>query len=243
MGTMPKVSFRLQSFLVTFYPLIDLINIEMKDTLALSPDQLPDTALIDRILAGEKRLFEFIMRRYNQRLFRIGMSLLNDETEVEDAMQTTYVKAYEHLGRFEQRSSAGTWLIRILLNECLAQRKRKQRVSARYNEEEMERKTSIETPAKILLNKELGKALENALSQLPEKYRMVFVLREIEEMSTRETGDALGIGEQNVKVRLNRAKTMLRDNLNGYFKENTFHFHLTRCDRMVDRVFRQLNLS
>ncbi len=214
----------------------------MKNTLALPPDQLPDIELIDRILAGEKKLFEFIIRRYNQRLFRIGMSVLNDQMEVEDAMQTTYVKAYEHLGRFEQRSSAGTWLIRILLNECLAQKKRKQRVASRHKEEEMESKTSIETPSKILLNKELGKALENALSQLPEKYRMVFVLREIEEMSTRETGDVLGIGEPNVKVRLNRAKTMLRENLNGYFKETAFPFHLTRCDLMVDRVFRHLQL-
>ncbi len=214
----------------------------MKDTLALPPDQLPDTTLIDRILAGEKKLFEFIIRRYNQRLFRIGMSLLNDEMEVEDAMQTTYVKAYEHLGRFEKRSSAGTWLIRILLNECLAQKKRKQRVASRRKEEEMESKTSIETPSKILLNKELGKALENALSQLPEKYRMVFVLREIEEMSTRETGDVLGIGEPKVKVRLNRAKTMVRENLNGYFKETAFPFHLTRCDLMVNRVFRHLQL-
>jgi RNA polymerase sigma-70 factor (ECF subfamily) len=214
----------------------------MKDTLALPPDQLPDVALIDRILAGEKKLFEFIMRRYNQRLFRIGMSLLNDEMEVEDAMQTTYVKAYEHLGRFERRSSAGTWLIRILLNECLAQKKRKLRAGARLKEEDMEKNTGRDTPASMFLNKELGRVLENALSELPEKYRMVFVLREIEEMSTRETGDALGIGEPNVKVRLNRAKIMLRENLNGYFKESAFPFHLTRCDIMIDRVFRQLNL-
>jgi RNA polymerase sigma factor (sigma-70 family) len=214
----------------------------MKDTIALPSDQLPDVALIDRILAGEKKLFEFIMRRYNQRLFRIGMSLLNDENEVEDAMQATYVKAYEHLGRFERRSSAGTWLIRILMNECLAQKKRKSRAAARFKEEAMEIKTGIETPASMLLNKELGRALENALSELPEKYRVVFVLREIEEMNTRDTGDALGIGEPNVKVRLNRAKTMLRENLNGYFKERAFPFHLTRCDLMVDRVFRHLNL-
>ncbi len=214
----------------------------MKDTLALPPDQFPDVALIDRILAGEKTLFEFIMRRYNQRLFRIGMSLLNEQAEVEDAMQTTYIKAYENLGRFEHRSSAGTWLIRILLNECLAQKKRKSRAGALLKEEDMERKTGLETPASMLLNKELGRVLENALSGLPEKYRMVFVLREIEELSTRETGDALGIGEPNVKVRLNRAKTMLRENLNGYFKESAFPFHLTRCDIMVDRVFRHLQL-
>jgi RNA polymerase sigma factor (sigma-70 family) len=215
----------------------------MKDNLVSVTDQLSDIELIDRILAGEKRLFESIIRRYNQRLFRIGMSMLHDDAEVEEVMQVTYIKAYEHLGRFEKRSSAGTWLIRILLNECLAQKKRKQRVVTRDKEEAMESKTSMETPAQLLLNKELGKALESALERLPEKYRMVFVLREIEEMNTRETGEALGIEEPNVKVRLNRAKTMLRDNLKGYLKENTYPFHLSRCDRMVDQVFGKLGLG
>ncbi|MDP4149568.1 MAG: sigma-70 family RNA polymerase sigma factor [Bacteroidota bacterium] len=210
----------------------------MKGTVVLPPDGLSEGEVINRILAGEKQLFEWIVRRYNQRLFRIGMSLLKDETEVEDAMQATYVKAYEHLRQFERRSSAGTWLVRILLNECLAQRKRRQKLQTHHNTEEMETKPAIHTPSNILLNKELGKVLENALAQLPEKYRVVFVLREIEEMSTRETGDALGIEEPNVKVRLNRAKTMLRDNLNGYFKETAYPFHLTRCDLMVERVFR-----
>jgi RNA polymerase sigma factor (sigma-70 family) len=97
----------------------------MKETTVLPGDQLADMELITRILAGEKQLFEFIVRRYNQRLFRIGMSLLNEGAEVEDAMQTTYIKAYEHLRTFEQRSSLGTWLVRILLNQCLAQKKRK----------------------------------------------------------------------------------------------------------------------
>ncbi len=197
--------------------------------------------LITRILAGEKQLFEFIVRRYNQRLFRIGMSLLADSTEVEDCMQTSYIKAYEHLGTFGQRSSLGTWLVRILLNECLAQKKRKRRMNTYHNEEEMDNKTTINTPSKLLLNKELGKVLENALAHLPEKYRMIFVLREIEEMSTRETGDSLGIGEPNVKVRLNRAKTMLRENLNGYFKESVYPFHLSRCDLMVERVFQGIS--
>lgn len=210
----------------------------MKGTVVLPPDGLSDGEVINRILAGEKQLFEWIVRRYNQRLFRIGMSFLKDEAEVEDAMQTTYIRAYEHLRGFEQRSSAGTWLVRILLNECLAQRKRRQKTDTHHNTEEMETKPSIHTPSNILLNKELGKVLENALTQLPEKYRMVFVLREIEEMSTRETGEALGIEEPNVKVRLNRAKTMLRENLNGYFKESAYPFHLSRCDLMVERVFR-----
>ena len=90
------------------------------DQIILQAEQTPDTELIKRILAGEKRLFEQIIRRYNQRLFRVGMAILNDDMEAEDAMQTAYISAYEHLQSFENRSSFETWLIRIMLNECLA---------------------------------------------------------------------------------------------------------------------------
>jgi RNA polymerase sigma factor (sigma-70 family) len=209
---------------------------------ALTPDQLSDTELINLIFRGEKKFFEFIMRRYNQRLFRIGMSMLNDDMEVEDAMQSTYVKAYMNLAKFEERASLGTWLVRILLNECLAKKNRESRFNHEF-ERYSESKTDMETPAKILHNKELGKALENAVAKLPEKYRLVFVLRELEDMSVKETGAVLGIQEPNVKVRLNRAKTILRENLNGYFKENIYNFHFTRCDRIVYNVFLRLQIT
>src|ERR1700742_342472 len=97
------------------------------DQTILAAEHAPDVVLIERILAGEKRLFELIIRRYNQRLYRIGMSILKEDAEVEDAMQTAYINAYEHLGQFENRSSFNTWITRILLNECLAQKKRQQR--------------------------------------------------------------------------------------------------------------------
>ena len=84
-------------------------------TLPLS--QLPDTELVSRVLSGERHLFEWIMRRYNQRLFRVGVSILGNEMEVEDAMQNAYIKAYQHLNKFEQRASLSTWLIKILMNE------------------------------------------------------------------------------------------------------------------------------
>jgi RNA polymerase sigma-70 factor (ECF subfamily) len=101
----------------------------------------------------------------------------------------------------------------------------------------------MKTPSNILVNKELGKALETAVTQLPEKYRMVFILREIEEMSTRETSQVLDIEEVNVKVRLNRAKSMLQQSLKGYLKENLFYFHLDRCNHIVNIVFKHLNLE
>jgi RNA polymerase sigma factor (sigma-70 family) len=202
-------------------------------------DPLPDAHLIDGILAGNKNLFEVIIRRYNQRLFRIGMSILNSETEAEDAMQNAYLKAYEHLSSFEKRATFATWLTRIMINECLAQ-KNKNRQIENLNPFS-ENVTTMTTPAHILINKELSSLLENAIGQLPDKYRLVFVLRELEEMSVRETSGTLGIEESNVKVRLNRARTMLKNNLNGYLKDNVYAFHLARCDKIVQNVMALLS--
>ncbi len=204
-------------------------------------EQITDEVLIGRILSGEKKLFELIMRRYNQRLFRIGMSILNNDTETEDAMQSSYIKAYEHMVSFAGRSAFSTWLTRIMINESLAQKKRKQRFS-NFEKQPVEINVMNTAPV-ILINKELNGILENAVSQLPEKYRLVFVLREIEEMSVKETCDALDLETSNVKVRLNRAKTMLRQHLNSYMKDQVYSFHLSRCDRVVKNVLDSLNIS
>jgi RNA polymerase sigma factor (sigma-70 family) len=195
---------------------------------------LSDVELIDHILSGEKNLFEVIIRRHNQRLYRVGMAILRDDTETEDAMQNAYIKAYEHLRDFGRRSAFGTWLTRIMINECLAQKNRTR--NAFKDLQQTENVMTMATPAHLLANKELSILLEDSIAQLPEKYRLVFVLREIEEMSVRETGEALHIEEANVKVRLNRARTMLKKNLNGYLKDNVYAFHLTRCDRIVTGV-------
>lgn len=203
--------------------------------------QLPDEEIISRILTGEKKLFELLIRRYNQRLYRIGMSVLNDSTEVEDAMQAAYISAYEHLDKFERRAAFITWLTRIMLNQCFEQN-RKQQLS-RNSELQPDNSTYMHTPANILVNKELNSVLEQAIAKLPEKYRLVFMLREIEELSVKETSEALNIEEPNVKVRLNRAKTMLRENLNGYMKDNVYSFHLNRCDKIVSHVMTRLGLS
>lgn len=92
------------------------------------------------------------------------------------------------------------------------------------------------------MNKELNGVLENAIAHLPEKYRIIFILREVEELSVKETGEALNLEESNVKVRLNRAKNMLRQNLNGYLKEHLYSFHLSRCDVIVKNVFNRLSI-
>jgi RNA polymerase sigma-70 factor (ECF subfamily) len=202
---------------------------------------VPDQELIERIQGGEKRLFEVLIRKYNQRLYRIGMSILENDMEAEDAMQAAYINAYEHLSGFELRSSFGTWLTRIMLNQCYEQKRKKKH--APVNLEQPDNFISMKTPLNELVNKELSHALENAITQLPEKYRLVFVLREMEDMSVRETSATLHIEESNVKVRLNRAKLMLRENLTGYMKDHVYSFHLTRCDRIVNNVLNHLGLT
>jgi len=201
-----------------------------------------ESELIEDILAGEHSLYEHLIRKYNQRLFRTGMSILNNDMEVEDAMQTAYIKAYEHLGTFKNNSSFGTWITRILINECLLQKKNKQRLQI-VQGYHPEKTSHMDTPANRLINKELATALEDAIAGLPEKYRLVFVLREVEHMSVKETAETLMLEESNIKVRLNRAKTMLRQNLSGYMKEGVYAFHLTRCDQMVNNVLKALQIE
>ncbi|MBO9729592.1 MAG: sigma-70 family RNA polymerase sigma factor [Chitinophaga sp.] len=200
-----------------------------------------DTAIIERILAGEKQLFEVLIRRYTQRLYRIGMSVLANEAETANAIQTTYINAYQHLSDFNYRSMFSTWLIHIMLNQSVEQkRKAPYRLSAKnepYNFIDMK------TPANELANKELSNMLERAIGELPEKYRLVFMLREIEEMSVRDTAAALSIEEVNVKARLNRAKTMLRENLQSYMKDHLYSFHYSRCDRVVKHVMTYLGIA
>lgn len=202
---------------------------------------IPEEELIARILAGEKRLFEILIRKYNQRLYRLGMSILESEEEAKDAMQTAYINAYEHLEGFEQRSTFGTWVTRIMLNQCYEQKRQRRPFINKF--EQPDNYINMNTPANELANKELANILEKAIAQLPEKYRLVFVLREIEEMSVRETSATLNIEEPNVKVRLNRAKIMLRQNLNGYMKDHVFDFHLSKCDAIVNYVMQHLGIA
>ena len=207
-------------------------------------ESLNDEEIIARILNGEKDLYSIIVRRYNQRLYRVGISMINDDTEVEDAMQVAYINAYENLGKFAFRSTFPTWLTRIFINECLL-RLRKRKKSISMNDENMEnvmrQDKEPQTPVTTAVNSELRSILNDAIRQLPETYRTVFVMREIEKMNIAETKECLNISEVNVKVRLNRAKAMLRDILSAqYSKDDILHFHLNRCDRMVDTVMKSI---
>jgi RNA polymerase sigma-70 factor (ECF subfamily) len=205
-----------------------------------TPKTLNDNEIIERIITGEKYLYEHLMRKYNSRLFRIAMSIINDDMEAEDIMQTAYINAYQQLTKFNHRSSFGTWLTRILINESLLRKKRKNKFEQLLAQHQLADQHN-ETPLKELMSKELKDILESAVLNLPEKYRLVFVMREIEDMSTNETMEALNIGESNVKIRLNRAKEMLRNELSVHFKsKQLFEFHLTRCDRVVNFVMRNI---
>lgn len=207
-----------------------------------------DDLIIERVLSGEKNLYELIMRKYNQRLYRIARTYLTDEDDVQDSMQEAYIKAYEQLPKFEKRSQFSTWLIRILINEALARIKRRNRYIYPMNNnidyfdnnpDYFENKD--QGPENNTVNNELKKILEKAVDNLPDKYRTVFVMREIEGMSVSETSSCLGLTESNVKVRLNRAKDTLRKNLSEFYKsDEIFSFKLPKCDKIVNYVLNRI---
>lgn len=212
----------------------------MKHSGQLPPGAISDEELVTRILQGEKNLYEILIRKFNLRLYRITMAIVNDDMEAEDVMQTTYLNAYLQLSSFEGRSSFGTWLTRIAINESLLhrkQRKRSDQLLSHHTQSELHN----ESPLKSLMNRELKMILENAVSNLPEKYKLVFIMREIQQMSTEETMEVLDLGRSNVKVRLNRAKEMLRTELSSYYQSGPlFEFDLIRCDRVTRAVLARI---
>jgi RNA polymerase sigma factor (sigma-70 family) len=208
-----------------------MTKVEQTQTTTLS-----DNEIIARVLGGEKRLYEVIMRRYNQRLYRICMSIVGDSTEAEEIMQISYISAYEHLRDFGFKSAFGTWLTRITINESLQFVRRRNRHTTTEIADAHDIPTT-ESPLQSMMNTELRNVLESALAELPEKYRLVFMMREVEEMSIDETKECLNLTESNVKIRLSRAKEMLRQSLSQKYKtEELYGFHLTRCDRVVEYV-------
>jgi RNA polymerase sigma factor (sigma-70 family) len=202
---------------------------------------LSDEEIVQSVVNGKKHLYEILMRRYNLRFYRISMSIVNDDEEAEDIMQTAYLNAYLQLPNFKFQSTFGTWITRILINESLLHKKRKlkrEKILMETNYDDLHH----DTPLHNLMNKELKVILENAVATLPDKYKMVFVMREVQGMSTTETMEALEIGESNVKIRLARAKEMLREELNQYWQpKQLFEFDLRRCDVVVKGVMERIN--
>ncbi len=201
---------------------------------------LPDAEVVRRVCGGETALFEVLMRRYNQRVYRAIRSVQRDHRECEDAMQQVWLSAYAHLDQFQGTATFSTWLTRIALNEALARVRRDSRL-AEVPElpEEDQAMSSTQDPEGRAADRELGLMVEEALDDLPEHYRTVFMLREIEGMSTADTALALSVSEEVVKVRLHRARLALRDLLYaraGSAARSVFTFLGERCDRMVANI-------
>jgi RNA polymerase sigma-70 factor (ECF subfamily) len=202
-----------------------------------------ENEILKRIVEGEKNLYAVIMRKYNQRLYRVAISIINNESEVEDVIQTAYIKAYEHLAKFRFGSSFSTWITRILINESLMHLKKADQISNanRENKYTDHEAAIVQTPLMKIINSELKSLLEISIRNLPEKYRTIFVMRELENMSVSETMECLGITEANVKVRLNRAKAILKDKLRDYIaEEQPFQFYKPRCNKVVDFVIAKI---
>jgi RNA polymerase sigma-70 factor (ECF subfamily) len=211
-----------------------------------------DEELVRRVLAGEVAAYEVIMRRHNQRLYRALRAILRNDAEAEDVLQETYVRAYQHLRGFRGQSRFSTWLTRIAINEALARLRRRKRFSdlAGGDEAKGDAMDRIESrnpdPEQQLLESETRHLLEAAIDALPEPYRIVFALREIEEMDTAEAAEYLELTEETVKVRLHRAKRMLRRDLcarTGSAGKEVFAFMGERCDRVVHSVLEILGSS
>jgi RNA polymerase sigma-70 factor (ECF subfamily) len=207
--------------------------------------KLTDLEIIEKVLAGEKSLYELIVRRYNPYLYKIGRSYNYNHEDTQDLMQDTYVDAFKSLGQFEQRANFKTWISRIMLNNCF-RKKEKSSYKNEFAQDVNENLTPMFTYKNNdtnhdVLSKELGSVIEAALEDIPLDYKMVFSLREINGMNTEETAEALNISEANVKVRLNRAKGMLKERLyKAYTPEEIFEFNLIYCDAMVNRVMKEI---
>ena len=209
---------------------------------------LSDEQIVRQVLQGQTALFEVLMRRHNERIFRAARAIVRDDREAEDVMQQAYVNAYVNLRQFDGRAKFSTWLTKIAVHEAIA-RARKQ---GRYEPLERTEPANVETimatsagpdPERQAFGRELGALLEAAVDGLPDGCREAFVLREIEGLSTSETAEVLGVSDDVVKTRLSRAKAGLRRDLfdrAGLAADNAFTFHRSRCDRVVSAVFARI---
>jgi len=209
--------------------------------------------LVERAKSGDQLAFREIMERHNRRLHRVARAVMKDDTEAEDVVQETYLRAFFNLSKFRGESSLTTWLTRIALNEALG-RKRKQRATVTLENVETAQKMSAQIipfpamdteadPERSAARREIRKLLERVMDALPEPFRLVFVMRDVEEMSIEETASHLGIRPKTVKTRLHRARRLLRQSLNGQLAstlKGAFPFAGARCARITETVLSRL---
>jgi len=205
-----------------------------------------EAEIIKRIIDGEKPLYELIVRRFNPYLYKIGRSYNYNHEDTQDLMQETFIDAYKNLSKFEGRADFKTWLVRIMMNNCYRKKeklsfKKETSQTVKDNAKPMFMNVNNATDS-VVHNRELRCIMENAIIKLPIDYRMVFSLREINELNVSETASLLGITEANVKVRLNRSKALLRNEIEKICPSSElFEFNLIYCDAMVKTVMKRIN--
>jgi RNA polymerase sigma-70 factor (ECF subfamily) len=221
--------------------------VQTRSTPLEAPPSLTDEEIVARVRAGETALFELLMRRHNQRVYRAARAILRDDSEAEDVMQDAYVRAYAHLSEFEGRARFSTWLTRIAVHEALARSRRGRRFRPLDDQEAHAMPTGPRfTPEQLASDREVSVVLERAIDSLSDDFRAVFVLRAVEEMSGAETAECLGIPEETVKTRLFRARARLQEALLEALEPaapRAYEFHLSRCDRVVEAVLSRLGIE
>jgi RNA polymerase sigma-70 factor (ECF subfamily) len=212
-----------------------------------SVQQYTDIDIIQQVLAGNTGLFEIIIRRYNPYLYKVGRSYGFNHQDTEDLMQETFINSYMHLKQFAGRSSFKTWLIRIMLNQCYRKAHKfnyvKEETAALLpdNSSFMFLPVNHSNTDDAVISKEFNKVVEACLQQLPQEYRTTFTLRELTGLSVAETAEVMNTSPGNVKVRLNRAKALLRKAIEKtYSTEEIYEFNLVCCDRIVNGVMKRI---
>ena len=212
------------------------------------PNEISDEDVVRRVVAGERELFELLLRRYNQRVYRAVRAILRNPDDVEDVMQQAYINAYRHLHQFEGRSGFATWMTKIAMREAFA-RNRKAGAHLQVVPELHGENTMSEflepgpDPEQRAVATDLMQHVEAEVAALPEAYRSVLLLREVEGLSTEETAACLEVSADVVKTRLHRARVMLRDALYrraGAGLQTIFTFGAQRCDRVVANVMEEI---
>jgi RNA polymerase sigma-70 factor (ECF subfamily) len=215
--------------------------------------ELSDHSLVERARRGsDSSAFETLMRRYNRRLFRVARSILRDDAAAQDAVQEAYIRAFTHLENYEPTGSFGAWLTRICVNESLMLRRR-QRPDVSINDVDESTLHALQLPdtdepshLALVDSGHLRRVLEQAVDALPEVFRIVFVMRAIEQLSVNETAASLGINESTVKTRLHRANRRLRADLSRRLRLEQLHlfeFLGPRCDQVVAYVLARLPMN
>jgi RNA polymerase sigma-70 factor (ECF subfamily) len=214
---------------------------------AVTGGEQPDEALIQQVLGGDTAPFELLMRRYNERVYRAARAIVRDEQEAEDVMQQAYVNAFTHLRQFSGAARFSTWLTRIAINEALARVRRQGKYESFDDElsnvEPLMSNRPAENPEREAFGHELRGLLEWAIDSLPNGMREVFVLREVEGLSTLDVAECLGVSEDVVKTRLSRGRAALRRLLlerTGATAPEAFRFYRPRCDRVVAEVLARI---